>query len=715
MATGDITSVAIRSDGWSADVTIEGFTSGATYDFGTLDDSPATVDSPTFTMTVVSEGYNSSGVLGTVTRTVYGTHVVRKAYPNNASLDEDTSTTPGSLIVRVALSDSVYNDDKNGGAGTSGTNPTVTISAGWCVNTGGASQSSVAATNLACTNNSTLDYPKVIAQWAWGHTKAWRRLEADFTIGCIAYHGHGVAAVTLSAVGATSLVSTSGTKTSKTDHTMTASGLHYESYDLAVTLSGYTQGETINLNYIAYPTVGDADSIIDTSTNTTSTDNFKGFTQIQAYCNKTGALKNYAIVDPVSGNDTTGAPSAVEATARTTPYLTIGAALDDDADWILVKTGGTPDWLGSTPVSVTQKDYMIEVLPDGGSVTLTRDSTWKQPKAKRLLYRGFSFTCASASGYLDGNSVSGCHHWFENNTFSNSVNNTTGNSYRAEGCWYINNTWNQGREFIRTFSTARSAYVVVGNNFAGAGQGISACNSTVANSISGAVAVDTIGVSAVDNASNPAGLGNNIIILNNKLMGAMSSASKVFSIADGHQIDNCAVIGNVIEAKSGTQPVFWVAADNHTQSIINCVVAHNTAVGERSNLFYNDVGTVANVRQNIFVRNNAFRGFNIKSDLFGTPDGNRIGNWAQVNGVNFSDNRYDGTDGSSFIGDYRGINVAFVNAADGVYGQMGYTDEQSLDLGGAGNGNYLPAAGSALKSHTLRVKYQSYDMNGTAV
>lgn len=33
-ATGDILSVAVQSDGWTADITIEGKTTGGTYDMG---------------------------------------------------------------------------------------------------------------------------------------------------------------------------------------------------------------------------------------------------------------------------------------------------------------------------------------------------------------------------------------------------------------------------------------------------------------------------------------------------------------------------------------------------------------------------------------------------------------------------------------------------------------------------------------------------------
>ena len=416
MATGDILSAVVRADGWSMDVTIEGFAVGATYDFGSLDDTPATVTAPMFSVAVVSEGYNAAGVLGTIARTVYGTHVVRKAYPNQASKDETVSGSD--LVVRVALSESIYNDDKNGGAGTSGTNPAVTISAAWATNTGGGAQTSAAATALACANNSTLDYPKCIAQWAWGHTPAWRQVTADTNIGCIAYHGHGIACVALSATDAHA-AAVSGTATSKTDHTMSASGLHYESYDLAVPIAGFTAGDDVTLRFIAYPNVGDADSIIDTSTNTTSTNDILGWTQIKFRLPTTTTSIYVAATDhpTTPGNDTTGNGSTG------TPYATIGKALSVVTDAagkvsiIYVKAGGTtPGILGSTPASVAATGCFIEIKPNtGDSVTLNRGATYIAYKGTKVRYSGFTIT---GNNWLDGSAVASAKLWFEDCTFS---------------------------------------------------------------------------------------------------------------------------------------------------------------------------------------------------------------------------------------------------------------------------------------------------------
>ena len=68
MALGDIT-LTVRPDGWTASLSVEGFTLGATYAFGMAANNVPGANTPY--LTVVSEGYDSAGVLGTTSRTVY--------------------------------------------------------------------------------------------------------------------------------------------------------------------------------------------------------------------------------------------------------------------------------------------------------------------------------------------------------------------------------------------------------------------------------------------------------------------------------------------------------------------------------------------------------------------------------------------------------------------------------------------------------------------
>lgn len=699
MATGDILSAVVRADGWSMDVTIEGFAVGATYDFGSLDDTPATVAAPMFSVAVVSEGYNAAGVLGTVARTVYGTHVVRKPYPNQASKDETVSGSD--LVVRVALSESIYNDDKNGGAGTSGTNPAVTISAAWATNTGGASQTSAVATALACTNNSTLDYPKVIAQWAWGHTPAFRRVAAAFDIGCIAYHGHGIACVALSATEGVNVVS--GTATSKTDHLMSASGLHYESYDLNVPLTSMTQGNDITLRFIAYPVVGDADSITDTESVTDIFYSPNGNTRITCTCDKTGALIDYAVVS-TAGNDTTGAKSTTLATAEASPYLTVGKALASGATVIYCRTG-THDILGSTPVSVTARNYYIEIAPyPSESVTLARGGSFQYNKATKTRFSGFTITCAISTGFLQGTQNRIIE--FDSCTFSTTTTPSAGLSYTAIGVWFKNCAVDGTDKLAK--ANGGSMYVFTGCDFsdpvtATVWRTIVACRQSGATNSAFSVATAT-------STQDP----TNIIVAHNEFLAAVQPTDPIFRfnivITGG-----VAFVGNLLEiSQASTGKCMEMYADGSLFAAEHVVVAHNTIVGNRCNLFYNDEGTAAIVRTNCFIRNNAISSYNIKADLYGTPNANRVGNWAQLNGVNTSDNMLDMTASASFTNDWTGINSKFHSslALEGPSTDLGFTDDACYYGDGTGNGDYMPTEASVLYDHALRQAYQSYDLYG---
>lgn len=84
MATGDIT-VTINPDGWTANLSVAGFTSGATYAFGYTGTTPG---ASTPYIDVVSEGYTGT-TLGTTTRRVY--------FTANVDVPYSTKTMPGTF------------------------------------------------------------------------------------------------------------------------------------------------------------------------------------------------------------------------------------------------------------------------------------------------------------------------------------------------------------------------------------------------------------------------------------------------------------------------------------------------------------------------------------------------------------------------------------------------------------------------------------------
>ena len=211
---------------------------------------------------------------------------------------------------------------------------------------------------------------------------------------------------------------------------------------------------------------------------------------------------------------------------------------------------------------------------------------------------------------------------------------------------------------------------------------------------------------------------NNFICVNNKWMSVKLNGNPVFVIGAAQAMTGVAIVGNIFEAISNTGNVQLVSVGEGTtnQSLDSFIYAHNTTVGERNNNFYNDANNA--LQSNIFMAGNAVRSFNIKTDTFaGTAglDGRRRGNWATFNGVNVTDCRWDGGAGGAFFPDYYGINTAIVGSPT-VFGEMQYTAEKSIDVGGGvGNGNYLPATGSPLIGYTLSQKYLTYDMAGNNV
>ena len=129
---GDIVAVRIAPEGWYAEFEIEGFAIRAIYNFGLTDGTVPTAATPYFM--VVSEGFDSAGKPTTVTRKIYATIQQRKPTPNEDQNEEKVAN--GRLVFQAVLSEFIYDDDKKGGPGTSGTDPVFHAPAGW-VRSGG--------------------------------------------------------------------------------------------------------------------------------------------------------------------------------------------------------------------------------------------------------------------------------------------------------------------------------------------------------------------------------------------------------------------------------------------------------------------------------------------------------------------------------------------------------------------------------------------------
>jgi hypothetical protein len=768
MALGDILSCVVRPDGWSADVTIDGFVKGATYDFG-LGTNNANVAGSHFAMTVVSEGYNSSGTLGTVSRTVYGTALVRMPYGTNliagtlngtftngetvtqttsgataivvgasqgatdaglsvhtvtgspdssnvwtggtsgftvtpsaspAAMANDERIRDSDLVCRIALSEFVYNDDKSGGAGTSGTDPTVDIAAGWCVNAGGSSESSAVAADLSCTNSSTLDYAVAFGQWDHiaGVCTA-DRVKANFAVAFNARHRSGIAAVKFTALGQTSAHSQTSTVTTQTATVRSATSLYGVAHVGSITLSGFTQAELIDLRAQVYPVVGDADSLCDTDTVTAADDEPLGRRKATIVCDKNNALDDIVYV-ATDGNDTTGDGSTGA------PYATIGKAIQN-GNAVYLKAG-THAAVGASHARVATNEWIIAQPAPGessASVTVQVQQAVKTTDCARMMFTGVKMTLENTSSYLDGENADNFLR-FTGCVFDSSgvTKPTVPLAYAFNAAYFENCTGDLGIETwaLTSFSSARIAIHLDGCVLTGD----ASSRMAVAYRLMACSGQGTFTISEKV-AANPAPVMNGIIIECNSIFN-FNTAGLSFLFGQDTALSDISIIGNIIEKTAATNFLLGVASDSSVVDVDHVIIWHNSFSGERCNLGYNGEGTVPLQRRNWTLKFNAFRDFNNKNDKFITQNANRIGSWPVGYGVGFYGNRYEI---SGFPGEFGGLDFALVgNDA------MGYVNDQSYTGGGAGNGNYHPAAGSALLDRVAAGwRVIPWDLYGTAI
>lgn len=279
-------------NGWWAEATLKNVTAGGTYSL--TPDSAAKVSFP-----VTSPGYDSSGNLTTIDRTVFATVAIRQSYPNHALLQEVQAGSD--VATNLALSEYVYSGDTVG-IGTVLTGAYTGLLAG----------------SATLTNNSTQTYPKVIGDWVLPPKREW---SGDLTLEVVAKHkfgrnGQPVAAVKITGTNGTDTV----TKTCT--YGLSAYGDNLETYAATFNASEFPAGGDVTFNHVDYPWVGDASAVFDSSTGT-----FPSVTQSCGQVYRVGAISSpvYAYVT-TTGIDGSGAVSTSRATAKTTAYATIAVA-----------------------------------------------------------------------------------------------------------------------------------------------------------------------------------------------------------------------------------------------------------------------------------------------------------------------------------------------------------------------------------------------------
>lgn len=652
-AVGDVLSATAIETGDAVDIKLEGLGTGGTYDYGLGEGNDPATGTPKIVFTVVSQGY-TNGVLGTRTRTIYGTTRVRK--PFSVSGDELTAneTVDGSdVIVRIALSESIYDsDDVTGGTGgESGVAPTVTILSGFYTQ-GGTPNNSVS--NMTVTNNSTLAYPKVIGNWS--RAVAYEKVSSTIRLGATVFHGHAQNGQQVDCVKFTAADASGNSQTV----TVTAATIdatygdavpvieHVADINLAdFTPSPATQGNIGTFNFVAYPWIGNGSSVMNTliddgmgngGTGTgTPTNPSPYYGPLSFVCDPAGTYcPMIAVVDAANGVDTSNTITASDtsaAAAASHPFLTPFAAFNALRTYINTtygrnncggatiylrdNAGGVNShvWLGGSPTLGTRPDCLLTVENYPGH---SRDNcviatqSGLRALGELLRVRGVKITATNASGIFD-NGTATSYLNIDQCELSTTVTPTV---YRV-------GVWHTTRCQITNFAQGWSNYggsinsapaLVRGNTLASTATAIGGNQAyTIIGNLKTGSLAHSMGNPMTGNAPNS----QNLVIAYNW----MSSTNTSSFMLGGGNLSNphgTAIVQNVLENRGNGGNCLRFSADGSATNQNNIVIFHNTFIGERCSMAYNEFGGRGWERYNWFVKNNIADDYNIKGDGFGT-------------------------------------------------------------------------------------------------
>ncbi len=666
-ATTDPNVNAIGADGWRVDYTAPG-----TFD---------PVGDPRY---VVAErnGFDALGNSVTVFDSLLLTTRVREPFPNQVSLSAGD----------VAMSDFVYSGDVVTGV----------------------------------TNGSTRVYPKPQAMWL--HHDREHVTGTTHTVRLAVAHAHARSGRPVASVAFTATDET-GNSTSVTVSAMSViaysgSGLSVPHFAGDLDLSGLVQGELVTVDATIYPWVGDAFTI------SVDADPYPSpnLTVLTFLNDRTGGYGTaYAYVDGVGASP---AVSADPVSARTTPYATVAAAAAaiqsfnsgtfgraNASGGVIRLEPGVHTHSGFSGTAVGGIPLVIEAAdPAQTATTFYQDAGSNSSNGipDRLKLHNITIR-RNATGsviFLDNNATSGSE-----------------NMLITEGCIWDDNG----------FGPSWSAWVYrVGRFWNIDCGGVDCAHSAIFSSVFKTVIAIGSGNGSVQSATyHAAGCKdlNGTFEINSVVAHRPASVGDFVGwchIGQGVNSERCinfedrvigergaAIVGCVLEQYGGTiGPSLYVSADGDIIPVQNINIQSTTVVGSRSNLAYQDTGSVQ-VDKVLSQRFCVHQSRNTKSDVFGT-DSNLVGNWPVIFQVGCAGNS---ALEASAGGDVPGVGSWLGEIADpgGVNGTSAapldpdWLDDRSVAGAGGGNGLYVPGASSGLPFIPAGQAPYSHDQLGTTI
>lgn len=640
-SAGVSTPLTLNSEGWDTYLTVPGtITNGV---------DPLFDYSKSF-VTITRNGYNASG--SAVTKTINTTlqNTVRLPYPNQAS--EDTTDLGNSTFkTRTSLGTWVYSTDSVSGSLSTGFDEGITQ-----------------GYSLDITNNSTLNVPAVIANWAcpvvdYVHSN-------DLVVDLVAAHASasngdmGIACVKFILYKNDSpTASETVTVTSTTNRTSTTTGLTYPVFTHTFDLSSDSDGTKYRIASEVYPVWG-----------TMKASEAAAYDSLDrcVYTERMYDLyrwKNTGSAIPTVYVSSTGSDS--NSGTFFSPFATLEAAVNSlyatngtNTEGIIRCTGNIGNFELNQNITASSPTKPLKIMSTTSATVVGGDITSGRQTFRNNIHViveniTFDYSTALDSNHGDGVNPGFATLWgtgsfaeqlrvcFKNCTFDSGTN--TG----ASGWMFIYLTL----DFIECSTVdgmGASGFFTTNPNPVGLyrlpGLFIGSHDYTAAGASSPVFVACDWGNGLGMQISNPELWASSVFpdkTSDNYICGwskiyINSSGSKAINKSDGN---DCVIVGNWIEQTLGFAAVanaVGVYSDGNSINCDNIILWHNSVMGQRANLFYNDEGTAAVYRQNVQVKGNLFSALYIKSDTFSHPtdgpNGNRTGNWGCMNMVDWAGN-----------------------------------------------------------------------------
>jgi hypothetical protein len=640
---------AIDADGWRA-----------TYGSPPTEFDP--VGSPE-TFSVTRSGFDATGTAATYSDTITLMKRVRQAYPSQASLTSD----------KAALSDFIYSGDTISGV----------------------------------TNNSTRPAPKPIAMWLTPDLQILKGSSVTVQMAVAHAHprsGRPVAAIKFSISDGTTTVNV--TASTMVSRDCPATGLKIPCFEATLDISGMTQGATLTIDAVIYPWVGAAFTLSSDADTWPS----PNLSVLKALCDRTGAYGTaYAYVDPVSGNDGTGVVSTTPGTAAAAPYklLSVAAAAiktynnanfsRNSADGGVIRlTAGTTTLnaaIRSTANTVTWPLTIEAADPAYKSTTILTDrgSTLASSCPDYLVLKDITIQRSGAGSYTFIDQASGNLNYsrvlrVESCTFdANGAGVYTAWFYKCARVQFFDCA-GDGDVATGITGTINKTSFMVGCTFGPGQTGFSAAG------CKGSGAFSTRPATTAKVESIGPFIGFNHLYQTSDVI----AVAKVLGVDVGAR--GAAFVGNVFE-KSGagdTFPIAQYSADGESmRSVENLILAHNTEVGGRSNILYQEAGSTY-ADKSAYVQGNIFALRNVKTDVFAT-NGTLTGNWPAAYNVGYHANTaIKGSSRADYfgVGEWLGevAELGYAGRAGGVDLDPDFADDKSYYGSNAAPGDYTPGA-----------------------